>query len=293
MNMINFENKLFVLGLLGALIFMPVVIFAQGNGGSSAGSQDQDRDRDTLNDPQQDRDRDQDCTVGTDCEPIQDRDQTKDQDRIQDPTLSDADGPDRDQLRDQTQDQDCLAGDDCDPIQDQDRDRLQVHTPDQLRDVIQEQQKFMQDSEDGMEEQVSQIYRNQNQVRIAAMALSSSSDLLGPIGPAISKIAQDFDASVEATTRAEEQIMNRSAFARFFFGSDDEEVTNLSNQLVQNQSRVQELNRLMDEWNGDSQIQAMLKEQIKNIEQEQLRLQQFVDEESTHQGLFGFLFGWL
>ncbi len=291
--MINFENKLFVLGLLGALIFMPVVIFAQGNGGSSAGSQDQDRDRDTLNDPQQDRDRDQDCTVGTDCEPIQDRDQTKDQDRIQDPTLSDADGPDRDQLRDQTQDQDCLAGDDCDPIQDQDRDRLQVHTPDQLRDVIQEQQKFMQDSEDGMEEQVSQIYRNQNQVRIAAMALSSSSDLLGPIGPAISKIAQDFDASVEATTRAEEQIMNRSAFARFFFGSDDEEVTNLSNQLVQNQSRVQELNRLMDEWNGDSQIQAMLKEQIKNIEQEQLRLQQFVDEESTHQGLFGFLFGWL
>jgi len=107
------------------------------------------------------------------------------------------------------------------------------------------------------------------------------------------KFAQDFDASVEATTRAEEQIMNRSAFARFFFGSDDEEVTNLSNQLVQNQSRVQELNRLMDEWNGDSQIQAMLKEQIKNIEQEQLRLQQFVDEESTHQGLFGFLFGWL
>jgi len=292
MNTTNLGNKLFALGLLGILIVAPTVIFAQG-GGSSAGSQDQQRDRDTINEPQQDRDRDQDCATGTDCDPIQDRDQTRDQDRTQDPTLSDGDGPDRDQVRDQTRDQDCVAGEDCEPIQDQDRDRLQIHTPDQLRDVIQEQQRLMQDRDDGAGEEMQQIQRNQNQVRVAAMAFASSSDLFGPNGPVVARIAQDFDASVEATIRSEEQIRNRSAFTRFFFGSDDEEVASLSNQLVQNQNRIQELNRLMDEWDGDSQVQAILKEQIKNIEQEQLRLQQFVDEESTSRGLFGFLFGWL
>ncbi len=269
MNTINFGNKIFTLSLLSALILTPVVMFAQGNGGPSSGSQDQQRDRDSITVSQQDRDqdRDQDCATGTDCDPIQDRDQTRDQD--------------------------CVAGEDCDPIQDQDRDRLQIHTPDQLRDVIQEQQRLMEDRDDDDGEEMQQIQRNQNQVRIAAMALSSSSDLFGPNGPAIARIAQDFDDSVDATIRSEEQIRNRSAFTRFFFGSDDEEVANLSKQLVQNQNRVQELNRFMDEWDGDSQVQAILKEQIKNIEQEQSRLQQFVDEESNHQGLFGFLFGWL
>ena len=308
------------------LMLMPVVLLAQGNGGSGSGgssgggssqgihepgtglvdpelkesTQQQLRDQDRIDEPQQDRDRlrDQDCVPGTDCDQTQDKDRVRDQDRIQDPAFIFGDGttsPDQDRLqdRDRLRDQDCVPGTDCDQTQDRDRDRLQVHTPDELRSAIQEQQRLMTTSEDGVGEQVQQIHRNQNQVRVAAMALSSSSDLLGPIGPAVSRIAQDFDNSVQATIQAEEQIQNRSRLARFFFGSDDEEIANLSGHLEQNQNRVQELNRLITAWDGDPQVQAILQEQIQNMEQEQFRLRQIVDEESASRGLFGFLFGWL
>jgi len=281
--------KMLAVGLLGALLMTPMITMAQNQ------SRDQAKDQDRIDQPKQDQLRDQDCDQSGDCEPIQDRDQTRDQDRIQDPTAVNADGPDRTQLRTQTQDQDCVAGVDCEPIQaqDRDRDRLQVQTPDQLRNLIQEQQRQMQQGESEMADGVQQIYRNQNQVRVAVRALASSSEILGPIGPAVSRIAQDFDNSVQATIKVEEQIQNRSRLARVFFGSDDEQVESLSNNLSANQNRIRELNMLMDTWNGDPEVQTILREQIQNMEQEQVRLQQLVDDEADSRGLFGFLFGWL
>jgi len=291
MNTIFPGTKLVAVGLFGVLLIMPMITMAQNQ------TRDQAKDQDRVDLPKQDQIRDQDCDQSGDCDPIQDRDQTRDQDRTQDPTAVNGDGPDRIQLRTQTQDQDCIAGTDCDSIQDrdrdQDRDRFQIQTPDQLRNLIQEEQRQMQQGESEMADGVQQIYRNQNQVRVAARALASSSEILGPIGPAVSRIAQDFDNSVQATIKVEEQIQNRSRLAKFFFGSDDDQVGNLSNHLEENKNRIQELNLLMDTWDGDAEVQTILREQIQNMEQEQVRLQQLVDEEAGTRGLFGFLFGWI
>ena len=282
-------TKLLAVGLLVAVLIAPMITMAQ--------NQARDQDRERVDQPQQDQTRDQtrdqDCVPGTECEPIQDRDRIRDQDRTQDATSSDSAGPDRTQLRTQTQDQDCVAGTDCDPIQDRDRDRLQIQPPDQLRNLIQEQQRQMPQEENDMADGVQQIYRNQNQVRVAVRALASSSEILGPIGPAVSRIADDFDNSVQATIRVEEQMQNRSRLARLFFGSDDEQVSTLGNHLAENQNRIRELNMLVDTWDGDAEVQTILREQIQNMEQEQVRLQQLVDEEVKSRGLFGFLFGWL
>ena len=200
---------------------------------------------------------------------------------------------DQDREQDRLRDQDCVAGTDCEPQQDRDRDRLQIQTPDELRTTIQDQQRLMLGAQDGASDAVQTMNRNQNQVRVAAQALIASEDILGDIGPAVAKIARDFDNSVQTTVQAEEQIHNRSRLARFFFGSDGEVVRNFEGQINQNQERMRDLNQLMQGWDGDDQVKDLLQEQVRNMEQEQQRLQQIVDDESKSRGLFGFLFGWL
>jgi hypothetical protein len=294
------NTKFVIIGVVTALLILPLTLLAQGNGSGNSGDgsgssdsspvsmqdKDQQRDQDRTDKPQQDQIRDpqrnQDCLENEDCDPEQDRDEI----RLQDPVASDPI-----QSQDRLRDQDCTVGVDCES--DQDRNRQQIYTHDELRTSIQNQQRLMLIEEEGVGDQVQNIYRNQNQVRVAASALASTTDMLGPIGPAVSRIAKDFDNSVQATIQAEEQIQNRSGVTRFFFGSDNDVVSNLDSQVIQNQERVQELNRLIETWDGDVQVKTVLQEQIQNMEQEQIRLQQLVDEEQDSRGLFGFLFGWL
>lgn len=280
----------------------------QGTGNTGQGTGDQDQDRDQLRDqtcvdgvdcePVQDRDRlqDQTCIGGVDCDQLQTRDQ--DRDRAQDPVFLNTDGPDQlqDRDRDQLRDQTCVDGVDCEPVQDRDQDRLnqQIRTPEELRTTISaEQQRLQVGSQATSAGAVQMMNQNQNQVRVAVQAFMASEEILGDIGPAVARIAQEYDSSVEATIRAEEQVQNRSRLARLFFGSDDEVVQNFENQLDQNNARVRDLTQFMQNWDGDEQVKMLLQEQIQTMEQEQLRLQSIVDEEKARTGIFGFLFGWL
>lgn len=249
------------------LMCYPAATMAQGNTGNANGSQ---VGSEKTQDRGQDRERTQDPATHDGTEPDRDQDRTQDQDRIQDQT--------------------CVGGVDCEP----DRDRLNspANTSDQLRRIVREQERNILETEVGTGDQMQSQDQSQKQVRVATRVMASSSDLLGPIGPAVARIAQDFEETVQQTTQTEEQIHNRSRLNRFLFGGDDSEVTKLRSQLEQNQNRIQELNQLVQSWEGDPQVSLVLSEQIQHMEREQQRLQAVADQEETAKGLFNYLLFW-
>ncbi len=135
------------------------------------------------------------------------------------------------------------------------------------------------------------IFRNQNQVREAVMALlvlRDAGNFSGGIGRNISEIARGFDNSVNKTIEAEEAIQNRGGLTRFLFGGDEKAADTLQAELNQNRVRLEQLKRIREEY--DPEFQAFIDEQIQLIEQEQARLQELSRRELEDKGLLGWLF---
>lgn len=288
------KNLEYVLGmtiLTVALVAIvaPVATFAQGNSGngtagslnSSEGIRDQDRDQDRLQDPD----------VGGEDEPDQARDQLRDQEQLH---ATSVDGTtnvtqqDRDRDRDRIQDP--VLYDDHEPVQD--RDQLRVSTAAELTEVINKTRSQFEVEEQAATEPLRNIYRNQNQVRIAAVALASTSDLFGSLGPVVRRITSEYQESVLATIAAEEHIQNRSRISSFLFGGDKDTAYELEQERLKNLELTKNLNLLINVWEGDPAIKKILQEQVQAMEQEQARLHQIVVEESISRGLLDYLLFW-
>ncbi len=135
------------------------------------------------------------------------------------------------------------------------------------------------------------IFRNQNKVREAVMALLAlrdAGDFSGGIGRNISEIARGFNNSVNKTVEAEGAIQNRKGLMRFLFGGDEKAATTLQAELNQNRVRLQQLQRIREDY--DPEFQAFIDEQTQLIEPEQTRLQELSQQELGDKGLLGWLF---
>ena len=171
----------------------------------------------------------------------------------------------------------------------QQRQQVKAQTSEELGQMIQQRQQEMNQETQGMGKQEQKVYQNQNQVRLAVHTLLAMEDLVGGIGQNVSRIAREFNNSVQATIRAEEKIQTRSGLARFFLGGDEEAAQELEQETNQSQLRIQELKQLMEECECDEGVRAMMQEQIQNMEQEQTRLQELTQNEKKSKGLFGWL----
>ncbi len=173
--------------------------------------------------------------------------------------------------------------------------KVMVKTPEELKMMIKKKIKELNISLQKKNSQFKNVYKNQNKIRIAAYALMGMQNFVGKQNASkVIEIAKQLNASVKATIKAEEKIQKRSKIARFFMGGDKEAAQEIKRQLQQNQKRIQELKKIYNECEDcDAQVKELLKEQIKNIEQEQIRLGQVVKQEEKSKGIFGFLFGWL
>ena len=163
----------------------------------------------------------------------------------------------------------------------------------QVRESVQQRQQQMeqelQQQMAGKSEKVQNVYRNQNQVRLAVHALLEMKEELGGIGQQVSELAQGFDNSVQATLRAEEKIQTRSGFRRFFAGGDAEAADELEQEVNQNMQRIQEMKQLHADCDCGEEAKAMLQEQIQSMEQEQNRLQELAQQEMKSKGVFGWI----
>ncbi|MBN2094552.1 MAG: hypothetical protein JW727_00740 [Candidatus Aenigmarchaeota archaeon] len=159
----------------------------------------------------------------------------------------------------------------------------------EVRSQLEEKQREMEREMENLTEQQKNVLKNQNQVKLAVHALLGMENQYGGIGQNISQIAREFNNSVNKTIQAEEKIQTRSNFSRFLFGGDENAAQMLEQETTQNQERVQELNRLIADCECDEEIKLLLREQVQNLEQEQIRLNQLAQEEKQSKGLLGWL----
>ena len=140
-----------------------------------------------------------------------------------------------------------------------------------------------------MPAQQAQVYQNQNRARVAVQALLGAENISG-IGKNVSSIAREFNNSVQATVRSEEKIRGRNGFERFLFGGDEKAAGELEQQVSQNQQKIMQMQQLVLQCSGcGPEVQAMLQEQLMNMEQEQARLMQLAQGEKQDRGIFGWL----
>jgi hypothetical protein len=76
---------------------------------------------------------------------------------------------------------------------------------------------------------------------------------------------------------------------RYLFGGDAGAAREIEQQVFPNQERIRELQALLGECTCDAEVRAIVHEQLRNAEQEQLRLQQVAANELQAAGLLGWL----
>ena len=169
------------------------------------------------------------------------------------------------------------------------QERIKAQSPEELRQMIQQKQQMMNQEMQSMGAGSQEVYKNQNRVRIAVHSLLAMEDLGGNKGQEISRVAREFNNSVQATIKAEEKVQNRGALARLFAGGDHETAGELEKQVEQNRQKIQELKQLKEECDCEEEVKAMMQEQIQNMEQEQARLGELAQKEKESKGLFGWI----
>jgi len=131
--------------------------------------------------------------------------------------------------------------------------------------------------------------KNENEVRIAVTTLLDVEDLSGGIGRNISAIAREFNNSASSLRKLEDRIQTRSSFMRIVFGGDREAARDLAMQTAQNNARIAELHQLVQNASLNTEVRAMIEDQIRIMEKEQERLQQLAAKEQADRGFFGWL----
>ena len=131
--------------------------------------------------------------------------------------------------------------------------------------------------------------KNENEVRIAVTTLLNVEDLSGGIGRNVSAIARDFNNSASSTRKLEDRIQTRSSFMRLLFGGDREAARELATQTAQNKARIVELQQLISSASLNTEVRAMMEDQIQIVQKEQDRLAQLATREQQDRGFFGWL----
>jgi hypothetical protein len=162
-----------------------------------------------------------------------------------------------------------------------------------VQERIQEKRQVIKKETENMEGEEKEVAQNQNQIRIAVHSLLEMEGVIGGIGSKVSKIAREVDNSLQSAKKAELKISNRNVLVRFFMGGDKEATQELKNHIEQNRERIQELYKLREDCDCQEEVKNMFQEQIREMGNEQERLERLAEKENQSKGLFGWLFGWL
>ena len=164
----------------------------------------------------------------------------------------------------------------------QNQNQIGSNTEQQVRSVIQQKTQEVNSS-------MGKSLQNQKMAQVAVQTMEATASMFGKSEENISKISNEIKNSFEVTTRAEERIRSKSGFVKFFTSGDNEAAGLITQEIMRNENRVRELNRLIEESDFDPQTKAILQEQVQNIEQEQLRLKLLAEQEINNKGILSWL----
>jgi len=205
----------------------------------------------------------------------------------------------------QQQQQTANQGEDT-QIQTQSNLQTQSGTANQSGAGTQTQQQSQQQQQNGSEAQnqvqnqgevQGQVQAKQGQVNVeqyrstianAVRSLLQVADRQGGIGQQVRTIAQQQNQSATTTIKAMEKVQTRSKVKTFFLGSDYKNLGTLRSEMVQTQNRLEQLNKLMTSVQNEGD-KTELQNQIQTLEQEQTKIESFIN---VREGKFS-LFGWL
>ena len=169
--------------------------------------------------------------------------------------------------------------------------QLRIRTFTELKSMIQEKRGEMIEEIKSMKGNLQKAYENQNEVRTAVQALLAVEGSVGSVGQSISKVAKEFNNSVQQTIRAEETIRNRNRIVRFFAGGDQETAEELQNLVDQNRIRIQQLKELKGQCDCEDEVRTLMQEQVQSMEQGQNKLQELIQNEKNARGIWGWFKG--
>jgi hypothetical protein len=170
--------------------------------------------------------------------------------------------------------------------------QLRARTSSEWKSMIQEKRGEMIEEIKSMKGNLQKAYQNQNEVRTAVHAfLSIGEELVGDLGEEVSKVAKEFNNSVQETIKAEETIRNKNRILRFFAGGDQETAEELRSLVNQNRIRIQRLKELKGECDCEDEVSTLMQEQIQSMEQGQDKLQEMIQNEKNARGIWGWFKG--
>lgn len=161
---------------------------------------------------------------------------------------------------------------------------------DDLEQRIENRRQKLEDEEASTTLEFRGAMKGANGMRVAVHALLAAQDLIGGIGQQVSEIAKEVDRSVASTTNAEARIQSRGFLSRFFFGGDTASAEVISQEVAQNQQRIDNLTSLFAATNVETNIQVTLQAHIKALQDAQARLEELAQKEQKSWGLFSWRF---
>lgn len=232
-----------------------------------------------------------------------DQDRIQDRDQVRDPTTHDGTEPDRDQLRIQDRDRIMLVSPTTTGVavgeqnqmrwQEQERIFYQnaTNTADHLRASIQERERVMEQARlHATTSPLQNTLREQNRSLVAVQAILDVNPLFGNRAAEANRVAAEIRASIDQTVNMEEKIQSRGFFSRFFMGGDVATAKQLEVELLKTRTRIQDMDRLIQECDCDGPTRDLLKNQLRTLEQDRDRLNTLVADQYNRTGLFGWLF---
>lgn len=147
-----------------------------------------------------------------------------------------------------------------------------------------------EESELKNKESIEEIDKEEHRSAVAnfVQSLLDIADREGGIGEQVRVIAQEQNQSASTTMQAMEKVQTRSKVKTFFIGSDYKNLGGLRSEMVQTENRLEQLNKLMEntENAGDK---TELQNQIQLLQQEQTKIESFINANESKFSLFGWL----
>jgi hypothetical protein len=88
-----------------------------------------------------------------------------------------------------------------------------------------------------------------------------------------------------------ERVQARNQIQTFLFGSDYRNLGVMRSEMVQTRNRLDQLNKLLGNIQNEED-KTKLQNQVQLLEQEQIRVENFIEEQEKQFSLFGWLVKW-
>lgn len=158
------------------------------------------------------------------------------------------------------------------------------------KNVQNQNQEQTQTKNKGEENQVqnqTNAEQHRSSVANSVQNILQVADREGGIGEEIRLIAQEQNKSVDSTVNAIEKIENRNKIKTFLIGTDYKNLGTLRSEIVKTTNRLEKLNKLVENVENEED-KTELQNQIKTLEEEKEKIENFVKDNESKFSLFGW-----